>query len=461
MQITHVISVRFIAVCILCVFSSCTSKDEFPESAQNEYYAGGNQTVFISGAGAFSSTFPVLNASQSRVHEIGDMGFEATFISGSQIDIGGLGPVYNNVSCGSCHIADGRGKAPETGESLSSLLIRISIPGTNEHGGPLGVPGYGGQFQTRSIFGVAKEGDVNYSYEYLPGSFADGETFELRQPNIELSNTYSSIPSDVMLSPRLASPVFGLGLLEAIPESSILAREDALDANNDGISGKANRVWEVQKNRFSLGRFGWKAGQPSIIQQSAGAYVEDMGITNTIFTLESVYGQPQQSAANTHVELSDSTLHAVSFYVQTIAVPARRDVEKPQVKLGKTLFTQIGCANCHTPQQRTGVDVVFRAVSNQVIFPYTDLLLHDMGEELADNRPEFDADGKEWRTSPLWGIGLTGVVNGHTNFLHDGRARNFTEAILWHGGEGNNSRQAFKNLSSTNRQALLAFLKSL
>ncbi len=448
-------------IVLACTFSACTKPDEFPEESQNEWLSGGSQTVFNAGAGAFNSAFPNLSSAKNRTHEIGDVGFAETFISGNVPNVGGLGPVYNNVSCGSCHIADGRGKAPNSGEALSSLLIRISVPGTNEHGGPLGVPGYGGQFQTRSIYGVPKEGDVDYSYSYIHGILNDGEEYELRQPVINLINCYTTLPSNLMLSARLASPVFGLGLLEAIPETNLLANEDVLDQNNDGISGKSNRVWEVQKNRFSMGRFGWKAGQPSIIQQSAGAYVEDMGISNPIFTLESVYGQPQQSAANSHVELSDSILHAVSFYIQTLAVPARRDVENAEVKQGKSIFTSIGCASCHTPMQRTGVNVVFPEISNQVIFPYTDLLLHDMGDELADNRPEFEANGKEWRTAPLWGIGLTSVVNGHTNFLHDGRARNFTEAILWHGGEGDASRQAFKNLSTNDRQALLAFLKSL
>jgi CxxC motif-containing protein (DUF1111 family) len=450
-----------LAIAGMFLMCACSSTDDFPVESQNEWLSGGQQTVFVSGAGAFSSVFPVLSANKDRVHETGDIGFEATFVSGSDPQHGGLGPVYNNVSCGSCHIADGRGKAPEDGGSLASLLIRISIPGAGHHGEPLGVPGYGGQFQPRAIFGVAKEGDVSYTYQYLHGGFADGETYELRQPEITLSNTYTTLPGNVMLSPRIASPVFGLGLLEAITDGDLLAKEDVNDANNDGISGKANRVWEVQKSRYSIGRFGWKAGQPSVIQQSAGAYVEDMGITNSIFSIESVYGQVQESAANSHIELSDSMLHAVSFYVQTLAVPARRDVEKEEVKAGKALFTKIGCASCHIPMQRTGVNVVFPELSNQVIFPYTDLLLHDMGEELADNRPEFDANGKEWRTPPLWGIGLTGIVNGHTNFLHDGRARNMTEAILWHGGEGAASREAFKNLPSTDRTKLLAFLKSL
>jgi CxxC motif-containing protein (DUF1111 family) len=259
----------------------------------------------------------------------------------------------------------------------------------------------------------------------------------------------------------MAPPVFGLGLLEAIPEMTILGLQDVSDANGDGISGKANRSWNVKENKMTLGRFGWKAAAPSILQQIAEAYKEDMGVTNFLFPVESTYGQSQYINYYNHTDLSDSLLYMNEFYVKTLAVPARRNVTDPEVIQGKKVFADANCIACHVPSHRTAVNVAFPPLSNQLIFPYTDLLVHDMGPGLADNRPDYLADGQEWRTPPLWGIGLTEVVNGHSNFLHDGRARSFMEAILWHGGEAENSKQYVKNLPKADRDALVKFLKSL
>jgi CxxC motif-containing protein (DUF1111 family) len=343
------------------------------------------------------------------------------------------------------------------------MLIRLSIPGENEHGGPLAVPGFGGQLQHRSIYGTDKEADVQVDYLYTDGQFSDGESYQLRKPVYTFLTPYIPMPANTMYSGRLASPVFGLGLLEAISETELVAHADENDSNNDGISGKPNYVWNVEKQQLMMGRFGWKAGQPTVMQQSAGAYSEDMGITNRLFPVESVHGQMQHNPATgtTETELSDSLLSAVTFYIQSLAVPARRNIDDPEVKKGKQIFASIGCGSCHTAKQKTTVNVVFPEISNQVIFPYTDLLLHDLGEGLSDQRPEFLANGNEWRTSPLWGIGLTGSVNGHTNFLHDGRARDFKEAILWHGGEAQPAADKFKTMPRADREALLKFLKSL
>jgi CxxC motif-containing protein (DUF1111 family) len=259
----------------------------------------------------------------------------------------------------------------------------------------------------------------------------------------------------------MASPVFGLGLLEAINEQDIIALADEYDVDNNGISGKPNYAYDVLSQKIKLGRFGWKAAQTSIIQQSAGAYNEDMGITNLIYPNESTLGQIQYQSANEKYELADSILYAVAFYIQTLAVPGRRNVNDETVKQGKIIFKQIGCSSCHVAMQKTGVNMAFPELSNQIIFPYSDLLLHDMGEELADYRPDHLANGYEWRTPPLWGIGLTNNVNGHNNFLHDGRARSISEAIMWHGGEGTTSKLNFKKLSKSDRKKLLAFLNSL
>ncbi len=264
-----------------------------------------------------------------------------------------------------------------------------------------------------------------------------------------------------MISPRIAPPVFGLGLLEAVADADILALADVDDKNGDGISGKPNYAWNVAEGKKTLGRFGWKAANPSILQQSAGAYNEDIGITSFIFPNESSHGQDQYDGFDDEYEVSDSILHAVEFYIRTLAVPARRKADDAVVLSGKKIFMDAACGSCHVPRLRTKTDVSFPEISNQVIYPYTDMLVHDMGPDLADNRPDNDADGQEWRTAPLWGIGLTKVVNGHQNFLHDGRARTLMEAIMWHGGEAAQSKEFVRNLSKAERDALIKFLESL
>ncbi len=443
-------------------FQSCKKSVELKnEDDLNEWYSGGKQTSFTSGSSAFSQMFNGLTSAKEELHGFGDGAFEATFNSDNSQLNHGLGPIFNNQSCASCHIGDGRGKAPNTGEALSSLLLRVSVDGQNEHGGPNPVPGFGGQLQQRGIFGVLAEAGVNVNYLENNYQFADGEAYALREPQFTFTNAYATMPAGLMISPRMATPVFGLGLLEAIDEANILAKADEFDANGDGVSGKPNYVYDVLSQTNKLGRFGWKAAQPSIIQQSAGAYVEDMGVTNFIFKTESSYNQPQYDNKNDDTELGDSTLFAVAYYIKTLAVPARRNANDATVKKGKQLFKNIGCENCHTSLQKTAADMAFPELSNQIIYPYTDLLLHDMGTGLADNRPDNKATGNEWRTSPLWGIGLTTVVNGHNNFLHDGRARNLTEAIMWHGGEADNSKNLFKSLTKTERDAVLKFLGSL
>lgn len=455
------IKLSLLAAAFIVLMFACQKPDAFGENEVTEWFNGGTQTVFDQGSGAFSHGFPELSEDKDRLHEIGDINFSATFVTAPNDHNPGLGPIFNSVSCTSCHIGDGRGKPPGPGEPLISMLFRISIPGSGPHGSPNPVPGFGGQLQQRAVFGKQPEGDVSISYTYNTYTFPDGEEYELRTPSYTIINPYTTLPGNVMLSPRIAPPVFGLGILEAIADADVLRYEDVADANGDGISGKANRVWDATENKFRLGRFGWKAGQPTVLQQSAGAYNEDMGLANPIFPIESAWGQPQMAGMENDPYVSDSILHAVAFYIKTLAVPARRAVNDAGVVRGKALFSQLKCAGCHTPMARTEVNVAFPEISNLLVFPYTDLLLHDMGPGLADMRPEFDADGYEWRTTPLWGIGLTQVVNGHNNFLHDGRARNYIEAIMWHGGEAEGSKNNFKQLSKGDRDALVKFLESL
>ena len=439
---------------------SCIEPGERMETPADEWFAGGSQTIFTTGAGAFSSAFPTINANRSVVHGIGDAAFESTFVSAPSPVNPGLGPIFNNVSCTSCHIGDGRGKPPLNADQNSSMLIRVSIAGKNEHGGPKAIPGFGTQLQQRSIFGVPPEASFRVTYIEIAGTFADGTAYSLQQPTYWIENAYIPLPPDYMFSPRVAPPVFGLGLLEAINENDIVSLADEIDSNGDGISGKPNYVWDELKKEKVIGRFGWKANNPNILQQSAGAYSEDMGITNFIFEKESSYGQSQFSSQDVY-DVSDSLLQSVTFYIRSLAVPARRNADDAVVLKGKQIFGIAKCSGCHVPKSRTETNVAFPEISNQTIYPYTDLLLHDMGEGLADHRPDFEASGTEWRTSPLWGIGLTKVVNGHNNFLHDGRARSLMEAILWHGGEAEVSREHVRNLSKTDRDALIKFLESL
>ncbi len=456
------IVIRFVILLgVIVSIYSCIEPEPLAESDFSEWLSGGSQTIFNSGAGAFSSAFPDLTDAREEVHEIGDGAFEQTFVSAPAPINPGLGPIFNNVSCTSCHINDGRGKPPVNGEQLSSLLIRLSISGTDAHGGPNPAPGFGGQLQQRGIFGVATEAYMKIEYTETEYSFSDGETYSLRNPTYTLENPYIALPGDLMISPRVAPPVFGLGLLQAIDEADIVALADVDDLNGDDISGKPNYAWNVVEGKKTLGRFGWKAANPSILQQTAGAYNEDMGITSFVFPNESSYDQSQYDGLGDEYEISDSLLHAVEFYIRTLAVPARRNADNTTVLHGKQLFADAKCAACHTPRMRTKVDVAFPEISNQIIFPYTDLLVHDMGVDLADNRPDFDASGQEWRTSPLWGIGLTRVVNGHQNFLHDGRARTLMEAIMWHGGEAEQSKEFVRTLSKNDRDALIKFLESL
>lgn len=445
---------------LVLLLAKCQKAAEFPADKYDERLSGGDATVFDITSHAFSNMFPGLSAYDAEVHGFGDAAFSKIFVTAPAPINPGLGTIFNNNSCISCHHNDGIG-LPTAGESRSSLLVRISIPGTDEHGGPLAAPGYGLQLQDKAVYGKVPECKVNIAYDDKTYSFADGETYALRTPTYTLSNLYITLPAGYMLSPRLAPPMFGLGLLESIPESEIVAMADPNDSNGDGIKGHPNYVWDVATQSRQLGRFGWKANTASILTQVAAAYNQDIGITNKIFPVENSFGQAQYDGLQDDPELPDSTLNAVRFYAATLAVPARRDVTDATNKKGELLFKQAKCESCHRQTLTTGVNVAFKPLSNQLIHPYTDLLVHDMGPGLADNRPDFLASGQEWRTASLWGLGLFETVNNPGYYLHDGRARTITEAIMWHGGEAESAKVFFSKLSKADRDAMLKFLKSL
>lgn len=450
---------------IITVFISSCSKDENESDAATttiDINSGGATTTLNNTSLAFEEPSPNLNATEADLHARGNIAFEATFVTAPSTNNPGLGPLFNSTGCAACHIKNGRAPYPTSSNDLGGLLIRVSQPGSNIHGGPLDYPGYGGQLQHRAVFGKAPEAEVTLSEAIQIKQFIDGTSYELREPIINLNNFYTPLSSGPMLiSARIASPIIGLGLLEAISEQTLLTLADENDNNGDGISGKLNYVWDVQANSMKPGKFGWKAGQPNLTQQAAAAYVNDMGITNPLFTHENSVGQPQDDLTGDDPEINAQTLEEASFYTKSVAVPARRNTTNSIVIAGENIFRAAKCNACHRETIVTSTLSGVPSVSNQTIHPYTDLLLHDMGAGLADNRPEFSANGTEWRTAPLWGIGLTRVVNGHSNFLHDGRARNLMEAIMWHGGEATNSVNYIKALSSSKRESLIKFLESL
>jgi CxxC motif-containing protein (DUF1111 family) len=374
--------------------------------------------------------------------------------------------MYNSRSCAGCHFKDGRGRPPAfEGEAPTGFLIRLSIPGEDLHHAPLPEPAYGDQLQDQAIMGVPAEGNIRIEYREIEGEFADGTSYSLRRPTYTLTDlAYGDMHPEVMMSPRVANQMIGLGLLEAVPGATLLALADPTDRNGDGISGRPNYVWDSYNNLMALGRFGWKANQPHLAQQVAGAFNGDMGIATGLFPASNcTAAQPDcKNAPNGGApEIADDDFLKVVLYASSLAVPARRDWSDETVLQGQAVFEAGGCTACHTPKLETGLHPTIPALSHQTIYPYTDLLLHDMGQGLADGRPDFQATGSEWRTPPLWGIGLIETVNGHTTYLHDGRACNLLEAVLWHGGEAETARNYVLQLSEKERNALIAFLKSL
>lgn len=429
---------------------------------------GGEGTTFTTGRNAF--TMPAVNLPQDRRDPFfnGNSLFNRNWTTAPASTTGtdGLGPTFNARSCSSCHFKDGRGRPPlSEDEQMVSMLVRLSVPGTDEHGGPLPEPTYGGQLNPRAILGVPGEGDPRIVTTLQGGHYDDGSAYELSVPSYELRDlAYGEMAEGTMISPRVAPQMVGLGLLQAIDEADLMANADPDDADGDGISGRPNRVWDETLQDTAFGRFGWKANQPRLEQQNSAAFVGDIGITSPLFPDEnctSAQSECQAAPSGGAPELEQRLVDQVDFYTKFLAVPARRHARDADVLQGEKLFQQLGCASCHVTTFTTGQVDGLPELSGQIIHPYTDLLLHDLGDDLADGRPDFEADGKEWRTPPLWGIGLFEDVNDHTRYLHDGRARNLEEAVLWHGGEAQSTSDAFKALEQSEREALLRFLDSL
>ena len=446
--------------------------------------AGAGTTTFAPNADSFSHFLDNLSFEQEEQFKLGNALFRKIWVSSpsSTQASDGLGPLFNARGCQSCHIKDGRGHPPFAGQAENvSMFLRLSVPpGADDTrlaldgvvAGEVGDPTYGTQLQDFAVPGLKAEGRMVIEYSDLPVTLGDGTEVTLRAPHYSVADlAYGPLASDVMLSPRLANPMIGLGLVEQVPAEDLLALADPDDRDGDGISGRPNWTIEPVSGSVMLGRFGWKAGMASIRSQSAAAFAGDIGISTPLVNLphgDCTERQPDCLALPTGEqarlgvsEAPDPVLDLVTFYAQTLGVPERRNVGEAATLRGKAAFYGAGCASCHVPKFVTSRAAENPAHRFQLIWPYSDFLLHDMGPGLADNRPEGLADGQEWRTPPLWGIGLTETVSGHTFFLHDGRARNLVEAILWHGGEAQAARDAFAQMSQATRDDLVAFLESL
>lgn len=425
---------------LVCLVAACGGDND-----DDELRLGGDTTVDDRTDGAFRHAAANLTVDQNNVFQAGrgpfDFHWEAPL----------LGPLFNNAACFGCHGGNGRGQSLIGNGALQSQgLIRVSlVDGTPDvPGGDVPVPGYGLQLQDHANSGLP-EVVVTQSWMERSERYGDGETVLLRVPVID-PRTPGGEPlgPDVRMSYRQGPPLIGLGLLEAIPEDALAALADPDDANGDGISGRMNRVWDQTAQATVLGRFGHKATEPTVRQQVAGAFANDMGLTNKLI--------PEPDGSR---DVADEQFEQVVFFVAAIAVPAAVP-QDAAARQGRALFTSLGCASCHAPTFVTG-DSEIPQLAGQTIHPYTDLLLHDVGDLLTDGRRDFLAEGVEWRTPPLWGLGLTQIIEPNATFLHDGRARTVAEAILWHGGEAMAAREAFRTAAKQDRDALLAFLQTL
>ncbi len=458
--------------------TGCDDAPRFTAAEAGEALSGGAATVNKTDRNAFSLPSGNLSPSRRLDFSVGNSFFRNPWVIAPSTTTArdGLGPLFNTNACQNCHIKDGRGHPPESGaDNAVSMLVRLSIPDVPaytrqiEQLGLTPEPVYGTQLQDMAIPGVLPEGKVRVQYDLMNVRFHDGTSVQLRRPTLQITHLgYGPMHPQTRTSARIAPPMIGLGLLEAIAQASILANADPEDKNGTGITGTPNWVWDEAQQKTVLGRFGWKASQPSVNQQNAHAFAGDMGLMSSLKTVDdctstqtACLNAPNGKGPDGEPEVSDNILRLITFYTRNLGVPARRNVADPQVLAGKNLFFEAGCQQCHTPQFTTAADAAEPELANQIIRPYTDLLLHDMGEGLADNLSEFKASGQQWRTAPLWGIGLTQAVSGRTQFLHDGRARNLMEAVLWHGGEALPAQRQVLAFDAGQRAALLAFLNSL
>lgn len=430
---------------------------------------GGDLTHEDTTKTAFNRPGPNLGEEISGQFGTGNAIFKTNwvFAGSGTTGLDGLGPTYNARSCSACHLLDGRGAGYEGDPGLEkvhlSLLFRLSHKTSS--GAIEAHPNYGEQLNPIALPTVPAEAQVEVTFEAVNGQFADGTPYQLRRPKFTFKDfAFGEFDNDTLFSPRVANQLVGMGLIDAIAAQDILALADPNDEDNNGISGKANYVNDVYTNQLALGRFGWKSNQPSLKQQNAAAFLGDLGLTSRLFPNENcplIQVDCANAFVGDDVDVADHFMDFLNVYTQAFGVPPRRKPKAPEVLAGEKTFYKIGCANCHQPGFTTSNDYVLEPLRNQAIYPYSDFLVHDMGEDLADHRPDGLADGREWRTAPLWGVGLIPAVSGHQNLLHDARARGVEEAILWHGGEAAKSREDYKKLIVLERKNVVMFVNSL
>ena len=418
---------------------------------------------------AYLQAVPGLTYAQLRLFKEGEKEFKVPWVVFPLLGgHWGLGPTYIANACSVCHVQAGRGRTVDNAVIVQQLL-RVSVPGQGPHGEPNPHPHYGDQIQ---VFGVnvglkdnLKPGEAEVYLDWTPASvtLADGTSVALRRPQLRIENlSFGPLGEQTMTSLRNTQVIFGLGFLEAVPESTL--KQMAAAQKAQGLNGRLNYVRDDIHQKTALGRFGWKANQPSIRQQIVAAFLGDMGVTSSLYMQENC--PPVQTLClamppGNRPELLDYNWDQIEFWQAALAPPAARNLELPQVKRGEQLFQQAGCAACHVPELRTGDYPLLPIIANTTFRAFTDLLLHDMGEDLADGRPDFLAGPRDWRTPPLWGIGLSAQVNGSPHLLHDGRARNVLEAILWHGGEAKAAKDAFSKMPADEREALISFVNAI
>jgi CxxC motif-containing protein (DUF1111 family) len=429
-------------ILILLFFSASVQAQDLSKIA-------GELTSDLPGRAALQVNAPNITNEERRRTQLAGFGvFHGFFLSSN-----GLGPRFVNSSCGACHVGNGRGPVTFTRGGFgtgTTMVIKTSLPGLNTDGSPINVPGIGEQLQDHRVKGLSKT-SIDLQWKIINGRYPDGSKYQLRKPKLSIRIKGRSTRK-VITSLRMTPPVVGPGLLEAIPDSAILALSDPEDLNADGISGKPNYVIDERSSSYKIGRFGFKASHTTVEQQSAAALIHDIGISNEVFLDKT--GIP---------EISSEALNLLVVYQKLGGVPQARNQDNSDVLAGKEIFKNISCSSCHhmSFQTESSTDP---ELDSQQIHPFTDLLLHNMGPRLADKRAEFSAKGSEWKTTPLWGLGFSPDLkdpNQRLVYLHDGRARSIEEAILWHGGEAKNSRNSFKNLNKVEREQLIAFLKSI
>ena len=456
---------------ILLCLTGAASAQEAGTGADNGF------SVARADQDAYSQPAPVLSYREGETFLQGRSHFKRRWVASIAFNgEWGLGPTFIQTRCSECHVNNGRGGPPQAPrEQLATMLVRLSLPGANEHGGPLHDPNYGDQFQNNALQGQSI--DFQYSWESVPAEAAlyldweersvtlpGGEKVTLRKPVLRIEKlAFGPLGEGAMTSLRNTPPLVGLGLLEAVPQETVL--QLAREQKNLGLNGRPNFVWDAINQRIALGRFGWKANTPSLLQQVAGAFLGDIGVTSWIFRQQNcppIQKACQVQAPGNDPEVIKADLDDLEFWLRGSAVPAPRDTANPVVRRGAELFRQAACDNCHVPELKTAAAYpAFPKLANRSLRAYTDLLVHDMGDDLADGRPDFQAGARDWRTAPLWGLGLSATVNGRSALLHDGRARNVTEAILWHGGEAAASRDAFSTLPTADREALMKFVEAI